>query len=379
MSFRTVKQLLIAGTTVLAFHFATVSLCFATESTKTDQKSDPVAIPPPQGMLPTALLGLNSETGVFSKYAFVVDKKNRTLTVWQTDSDKLKLMGAWPTDIGERDGDKLVQGDRRTPEGVYFFQEEMDGRKTNYDLYGEQIFTLDYPNYFDRLDKKTGNGIWLHAIPETKSLLRGSRGCVVVRNEVVKELAKYIELNKTPIVIAKEIEYVDAAKWQATREQIGAWLESWRTAWMGKDLDAYMSQYSERFKSQGMNKERWKTYKKTLADRYKYIEVALKDVQIFNQGPRVVFRFLQDYKSDRKQDFGAKTIYVLKNGNTWEIVGETWNGLKSPSAAPVETAPIATTPSKRPSASNNGLPSGTPVARPASVSSQEENLPNLEW
>src|SRR3954470_1881306 len=163
MTLKTLKTLLVAAPTALVFHFATLSLCFATEDSKTAQKSDPVAVMPPAGMLPTALLGLNSETGVFSKYAFLVDKKNRTITVWQTDSDKMKLIGAWPTDIGERDGDKLVQGDRRTPEGIYFFQSQMDGKKVNFNDYGSRIFTLDYPNYFDRLDKKSGNGIWFHA------------------------------------------------------------------------------------------------------------------------------------------------------------------------------------------------------------------------
>lgn len=315
----------------LVFHFATPA--FAADAALAP---DPVAVQPPAGKLPTALLGLNSETGRFSKYAFLVDKKQRTLTVWQTDSDRLKLIGAWPTDIGEREGDKLVQGDRRTPEGIYFFQTDQDGRKVSYDLYGERIFTLDYPNYFDRLDKKGGNGIWFHAIPETKSLLRGSRGCVVVRNQVIQSLAQYIELNRTPMLITSTVEYVAPEEWQKTRERLGGWLESWRLAWMGKDLDAYMAQYSERFKAMGMTKERWRAYKQSLAGRYKYIDVALKDVQIFNQGPRVVFRFLQDYKSDQKQDFGAKMIYVLHNGEKYEIVGETWEGLKD--VKPVLTA-----------------------------------------
>lgn len=321
----------------LLFQFATLDLSRAAEEKKTAKLPDPVAVQPPAGQLPTALLGLNTETNVFSKYAFLVDKKNRTVTVWQTDTDKLKLVGAWPTDIGERDGDKLVQGDRRTPEGIYFFQTTDDGRKVNFDLYGERIFTLDYPNFFDRLDAKSGNGIWFHAIPDTKSLLRGSRGCVVVRNQVISDLAKYIELKRTPMLIVNHVDYVTPEAWQAERERLASWLEDWRKSWMSKDLDAYMAQYSERFKSMGMSKAKWRNYKANLAGRYKWIEVALKDVQIFNQGPKVVFRFLQDYKSDRKQDFGAKMIYVLNNGKGFEIVGETWDPL-SPHAVEVPLA-----------------------------------------
>jgi hypothetical protein len=60
----------------------------------------------------------------------------------------------------------------------------------------------------------------------------------------------------------------------------------------------------------------------------------LQDVQIFNQGPKVVFRFVQDYKSDAKADHGAKMIYALKNASgLWEIVGETWEPIDESQAA----------------------------------------------
>lgn len=321
-------QLLATAAMAFLCQFATPSRCFAAEAPKTDQKADakadPVAVQPPEGLLPAPLLSLRSQTGAFSQYAFLVDKKNRTLTVWQTLDDKLKLVGAWPTDIGQRGGDKLVQGDLRTPEGIYFFQTTMDGRKVDFNNYGVRIFTLDYPNYFDRLEKKTGNGIWFHAIPDTKSLLRGSRGCVVVRNAVIEQLGKFIELKRTPMLIVDQVDYVTPEKWQTERDGLSAWLENWRKSWMGKDLDAYMALYSERFRSMGMNKARWRRYKQTLAERYKFIDVSLKDVQIFDQGPNVVVRFLQSYKSDQKEDFGAKMIYALKTGDKYEIVGETW-------------------------------------------------------
>jgi murein L,D-transpeptidase YafK len=319
------KWLLVTALVAILFQIGAPLRSFAAEVPKTVQTSDPVAVQPPVGKLPTALLSLTSSTGAFSQYAFLVDKKARTLTVWQTsEGDALKLIGAWPTDIGKTEGDKLVQGDSRTPEGIYFFQTSMDGRQLNFENYGVHIFTLDYPNYYDRLEKKSGNGIWFHAIPDTKSLLRGSKGCVVVRNKVIEEVSKYVELKRTPMLIVGEVEYVDPPRWQELRQERNAWLESWRKTWMGKDLDVYMSQYSERFKSMGMNKERWRSYKKNLADRYQFIDVALQDVQIFMQGPKVVFRFLQNYKSDQKADFGTKMIYALKEGDAYRIVGETW-------------------------------------------------------
>ncbi|MGE4133026.1 MAG: murein L,D-transpeptidase family protein [Bdellovibrionales bacterium] len=303
---------------------ATALPCFASEDAKSVEVSDPTPQQPPANMYPSPLLSLQSQTGAFSQFAFLVDKSRRTLTVWQDSGDTIKLVGAWPTDIGEKKGDKLVEGDKRTPEGVYFFQTMMDGRKVDFSQYGVRIFTLDYPNYFDRLEKKTGNGIWFHAIPETKSLVRGSRGCVVVRNAVIEELAKFIELKRTPMVISDAVEYVDLETWRAHKKQYRDWIETWRSSWSSKDLDAYMNQYSEKFSGNGMNKSQWRAYKSNLNSRYEFIEIDLKDVQIFNQGPKIVFRFLQAYKSNQKEDFGSKILYALKNGDRYEIIGESW-------------------------------------------------------
>ncbi len=320
------------GLSAFVFHFATAERSFASEVAKTVEQSDPVAQVPPEGKYPVTLLSLASDNGVFSQYAFLVDKKARTLTVWQHDGDKVKLVSSWPTDIGQKDGDKLVEGDKRTPEGVYFFQTTMDGKRVNYSEYGNRIFTLDYPNYFDRLEKKTGTGIWFHAIPDSKTLLRGSRGCVVVRNQVIDSLSQYIELKRTPMVISNSVEYVDLKQWQELKGKYAAWLEAWRASWMGKDLDAYLAQYSERFMSNGMNKSAWRSYKKNLADRYKSIDVNLKDVQIFSQGPKIVLRFLQAYKSDQKDDYGFKILYALKNEDRYEIIGESWEALNTSNA-----------------------------------------------
>lgn len=320
---------LIGGLGLLLIHFATPIRCFASEEPKTVEVPDPVAEQPPKGKWPSPLLSLQSETGAFTQYAFLVDKSKRTLTVWQHDDNGLKLVSAWPTDIGQKGGDKLVEGDKKTPEGVYFFQTSKDGRKVDFNQYGVRIFTLDYPNYFDRLEKKTGNGIWFHAIPDTKSLLRGSRGCVVVRNSVIDHLAQYIDLKRTPMVISNEVEYLAPDDWRKLRDQFKGWLEAWRQSWMGKDIESYLAQYSDRFMSNGMNKEQWRRYKKNLASRYSFIDVNLQDVQIFNQGPKIVLRFLQNYKSDKKQDVGAKIIYALKTDQKYEIIGESWEGCPS--------------------------------------------------
>ncbi len=337
------KSYLAVGSAVILAQIGTWSTARAEDLSKTDQKPDPVEQVPAAGTYPHALLSLTSDSGAFSQHALLVDKSTRTLTVWRNENDKPKLVGAWPADIGRQGGDKVAEGDFKTPEGIYFFQNKMDGEKVDFSQYGKRIFTMDYPNYFDKLEKKTGSGIWLHAIPDTKSLLRGSRGCVVVRNKVIEELAQYIDLKKTPIVVINQVNYLTETQWTAQRQVFAQWLESWRQTWMGKDLEKYMAQYSERFQSNGMNKTQWRSYKKSLGDHYKFIDVNLKDIQIFNHGSKIVLRFLQDYKSDRKQDYGAKILYAMKVDDRYEIVGETWQPMRAPAVSKTASLPDAKT------------------------------------
>lgn len=293
------------------------------------EEADPIPVRPPAGVIPSSLLRLGIGK-YYSPYALVVDKASRTLTVWQADEnpENIRLVNAFATDIGKKEGDKHKLNDHRTPEGVYFLLETMDGAKLNYEEYGARIFTMDYPNFFDQRERKTGYGIWLHAIPETKTLKRGSRGCVVVRNEVIKQLANFIDLKKTPIIVENKVNYVKPTDVKTSTQKALKWIESWRKAWQSKDIENYISFYADDFKSQGMTKAQWREYKKNLNDKYQFINVSFKTPVIYRHKSEWVVRFLQDYESDKLSDFGEKFLYLKENENgELKIVGEVWQGI----------------------------------------------------
>jgi lipoprotein-anchoring transpeptidase ErfK/SrfK len=288
-------SILALGSALIAFHFATPDRCFAAEVAKTVEPSDPPAALPASGQLPSALLSLNAENNSFSRYAFLVDKKTHTLTVWENDGEKIKAVAAFPADLGAKPGDKQRAGDSRTPEGIYFIQESLDGTKVDADKYGEKIFTLDYPNSFDKLEKKTGNGIWLHAISDKKSLQRGSHGCVVVRNKTIEDLAKYIELKSTPLIVTEQVEYLSERDWLKAQKKLKELLESWRD--------------------------------KRLAQLGSSAEINLHSLQIFNEGGKIVARFLETQKSELRDEVGTKVLYALRADSGLEIVSENWQPL----------------------------------------------------
>src|SRR5690606_35402957 len=122
---------------------------------------------------------LGYQSNYCSPHVFIVDKKERVLSIWEETAMGLQRIAAYPTDIGKNVKDKQILGDKATPEGIYFMLEKYEANSLDYQTYGSRAFTLDYPNFFDRMEKKTGSGIWLHAVPDTVSLRRGSRGCVI--------------------------------------------------------------------------------------------------------------------------------------------------------------------------------------------------------
>src|SRR6202007_3302026 len=106
-----------------------------------------------------------------------------------------------------------------------------------FSTYGSVAFTTNYPNFFDKYDNKTGSGIWLHSVPDKVPLTRGSRGCVVLRNNDIKKIESAITLKKTFLVIDNQIVWVPKEDHTKERDLAVAWLETWRTQWEKQDIE----------------------------------------------------------------------------------------------------------------------------------------------
>ncbi len=307
-----------------------------------EKKADPQASPPPKGMVPAALVQIPMGN-FYSPYAFLVDKSKRTLSIWKTKGDGFEFVIAYPTDIGKNSGDKFILGDKKTPEGIYYFQERFEGSRLDFNEYGSRAFTMDYPNFFDQMDKKTGSGIWLHAVPDTKSLWRGSRGCVVVRNNIIQELSPYITLAKTPIIVQEEVSFISPAEAQKNKQQLNQLITEWKASWESKNTEQYINFYGEAFKSMGMGKKQWERYKANLNGKYKFIQVRVEKLKLIVHQDEAIARFLQVYESDQNSDFGEKTLYLRKEGDQFKIVGETWSPLSPEILASLNEAKTANT------------------------------------
>jgi len=286
-----------------------------------------------KGEMPAGLIRLGDGV-LFPSFALVVDKSKKKIHVIDSSSGTPVVVETYDSDLGKLSGDKRASGDSRTPEGIYFLQKALEGPGLDSYKYGVKAFTTDYPNIFDLREGKSGFGIWLHAISDSQTLERGSKGCVVVRNETIKKLAQNITLRETPLMIFDKVQWVPFDSIKKEAEPVLQAIGEWRKAWESKDMNAYINFYAQDFKFGKMNRNTFKRYKTELAEKYATIKVQLSMPVIYEHKGRFVVRFYQDYVSNEHADFGEKTLYMVKSNSSrgFEILDETWQETTNPKA-----------------------------------------------
>ena len=253
-----------------------------------------------------------------------VDKKQQTLFLFERHSP-FRLAGQFSCTTGQNEGDKFVEGDLKTPEGVYFVVERLRSG-LNYEKYGYEAYTLNYPNPVDKLRKKTGYGIWIHGrgVPITPNL---TEGCVSLNNTDIAMLAKNLTPG-TPVALAAGISFTPtpSAEDLAAIVQLHKKTYGWADAWSSRskkffdyyDAEAYAIAQNESFDSFRQQKER-------VFKSVKWIDTKVTNVQVL-QGPGYwVTWFQQDYRASNLSSKGVRRLYWQKDKKgVLRIVGMEW-------------------------------------------------------
>ncbi|MBT9549990.1 MAG: L,D-transpeptidase family protein [Hydrogenophaga sp.] len=222
---------------------------------------------PPEGSVPTQFLTLSSQ----SRHAIAVDASRSRLYLFENQTPsasgsriapppKLKLLGDFYISVGLSGIEKAVEGDKRTPLGVYYITSNLNPDNLP-DLYGVGALPINYPNPLDMQRGKTGSGIWLHGTPREQFVRapQASDGCVVLSNPDLEKLLSTIQIRTTPVVIAPELQWVQPEALDTDRKHFEAALESWRTAKSGGQIDRLKDLYSSRFQNPGKEPTEWWT------------------------------------------------------------------------------------------------------------------------
>jgi murein L,D-transpeptidase YafK len=277
---------------------------------------------PAEDRLPRLVLQLHSA----QKHVLLVDSRRSRLYVFSNDGGRAKLIADFYVTLGKNGMEKTRQGDQKTPVGVYHVTANLPRSKLT-DFYGAGAFPINYPNEWDKRQGRNGFGIWLHGVPSDvySRAPRASDGCIVLANPDLESVSHYVQVGMTPVIIADEVEWTDAASVEADRASLAAAVERWRVDWESRDTERYLAHYSARFAAPGQNLASWSAHKRSVNGGKRWIKVGLSKVAMIRY-PRerdfVVVTFDQDYRSDGLSNVMHKRQYWVQENGSWKILYE---------------------------------------------------------
>lgn len=209
---------------------------------------------PPIGTLPSQLLNLSPR----NKHVIAVDTGKSRLYLLENGPQGVKLIADYYISVGKAGIGKLVEGDLKTPLGIYYLTSPIDP-KSLAPLYGGGALPINYPNPFDQRLGKTGSGIWLHGtMPEKYARQpKSSDGCVVLANPDLQKLMATVAVKTTPVVIASHLVWVYPKQLVPERTQFEISLIQWREAKSAGQIDKLYSFYMADFFNYGRTLKDW--------------------------------------------------------------------------------------------------------------------------
>lgn len=198
-----------------------------------------VASRPAAGQVPAEFVALPGTL----RHAIAVDVSRQRLYLLENGPEGLRLLRDYYVSVGRSGAGKQIEGDRRTPLGIYWITQAVTAPMRDPRL-GAAALKINYPNAWDRSQGRTGSGLYIHGVPgEVLSRAPLSTdGCVALSNPDILELHRLVQVGSTPVVIARRLRWLPqpaardlhrdflaardawaAARSRADAEQISRW------------------------------------------------------------------------------------------------------------------------------------------------------------
>ena len=263
------------------------------------------------------------------KHVIVADMTNGRLYLYKNDQGQPVLLRDYYMSIGSAGFGKEVEGDNRTPVGVYQINRYIEGKALP-DLYGKGAFPVDYPNRYDRFLKRTGYGIWLHGTPSSTYARSpwSSEGCFVLSNDDLLDIGKYISAKeRTPVILSDSIEWLSNDELAAKKADYLAVIEKWKADWESLDVPAYLDHYEkEDFNFGAGDYKKWSKRKQTVNANKTFVQLDLDLQSLFiypGDKDMFVVKYKQRYLSNNYSGETDKEQYWQRNKKgEWKIIYE---------------------------------------------------------
>lgn len=278
---------------------------------------------PDPDLVPRSVLQLRDD----QHHVLVVDASRSRLYVYENRGGELKFVTDYYVSQGKLGVNKVKAGDQKTPVGVYYITSRLPGERLP-DFYGSGALPINYPNEWDKVNGRSGSGIWLHGTP-SDSYSRpplSSDGCVVLTNPDLYRLSHAVEIGKTPVVISETVEFVNRTKWQHERNLAARLVDNWR-----RDVESLvparmLANYSRHFKSdRGEDLKTWFAKHQQSLTGVRELSISLKDTTFFlypGRDDMIVGTFTQETTVGKARSTLRKRQYWAKESGQWKIVYE---------------------------------------------------------
>ena len=280
--------------------------------------------PASMGKIPGSIIQLSNH----QEHIIVVDASKARLYIFKHTRGQYQLVDHYYMTVGKSGMGKSEEGDLRTPIGVYAVTSYIPG-ETLPPRYGPGAYPINYPNKFDRLQQRTGYGIWIHGTePDNYNRVPlASDGCVSLSNDEFIAISRYITTDgNTPVLISTEFQWMDQNQINAKKLKFNQIIGRWISDWESRDPAKYLKHYSKHFKTESHTYSSWSEHKSRINPSKEYIKVEIDNLSIFNypgEENMVMMSFNQDYQSNNYSNQSTKTMYWKKNANNeWKIIYE---------------------------------------------------------
>jgi murein L,D-transpeptidase YafK len=275
---------------------------------------------PPAGTIPSQFLSLSPR----NKHAIAVDASRARLYLFENSPQGLSLVADYYISVGKSGIEKMVEGDLRTPVGVYFITNNLDPKSLS-NFYGSGALPINYPNVLDSRRGKTGRGIWLHGTPPNQfsRAPQATDGCVVMANPDLERVIRTVEIRTTPVVISPKLDWVHPQTAQAESKKFEAALLAWRSAKSSGNIDHVLRFYTPDFKSYSKTLAEWTPDLRIEIDKARGRTIQLKDLSYLrwsDSADTMVVTFGE--VADGTSAGPTKRQYWVKDGSDWKIFFE---------------------------------------------------------
>ncbi len=273
---------------------------------------------PDRALIPKAVLNISTEY----KNVFVIDVARSRLYVYDNIDGKLQFQTDYYISQGKFGAFKTKQGDQRTPVGIYYVNERIPGPKLP-DFYGPGALPINYPNDWDRYNKRDGYGIWLHGTASdtySRPPLT-SDGCIVLSNQDLRTILSTAEVGKTVVVIGENLEFVKQDDLEKERRTFDNLIDQWQQTVATGDETRMQEHYAPEFRSnRGENRAAW------ISRQYRGIgnDIKIRDLSLFHYPGQkdMIVTTLTMETSAKKKTTVRKRMYWQKEGSNWKIIFE---------------------------------------------------------